>query len=82
MSSRTTKKITRSAGATTHFADDTRGKQQPRNRTAGVERPMRKLRELLCRSGERSDGGACVDCASPCRFGEEYLERQKEGEAP
>lgn len=81
MSNRTSKKITRNSTATIHFGDARTNTRHPtKNRAADAKRSMKKLRELLCRNGERTNGGACAGCASPCRFGEKYLKRQKEGE--
>ena len=44
------------------------------------ERPMEKLRALLCRSGAKTDGAACGNCEARCRFGTEYLVK-KDGAA-
>lgn len=81
MSDRRSKKVHRENGTTTHYGDSTPcAVERSKNHAAGRKRTMKKLRELLCLGGDATDGGACADCASPCRFGEEYLKRQKEGE--
>jgi hypothetical protein len=78
---RTTKKVHRGNGATTHYGDGKpQGRDHSKNHAAGGKRTMKQLQELLCISGDLSGGGACAKCASPCRFGEEYLKRLKEGE--
>lgn len=67
---------------TRRFAETkTTGDQTPKNHTAGAKRSMRKLKELLCERGYQSDGAACIKCESVCGFGQEYLNRQKEGES-
>jgi hypothetical protein len=81
VSSRRVKGIRRGNLPTKHFAEaKVTTDQTPKNHTADAKRSMRKLRELLCDSGYRSNGAACGPCESPCRFGQEYLLRQKEGE--
>lgn len=82
MSSRRTKSVRRGKEHTTRFAESkSTGEQIPKNHTADASRSMRKLRELLCERGYRSDGAACIKCESVCGFGQEYLSRQKEGES-
>ncbi|NLM85553.1 MAG: hypothetical protein GX171_02540 [Clostridiales bacterium] len=81
MSGRRTKNVRRGNLPTKRFADDRlSGDQAPKNHTAQAKRPLRKLKELLCDRGYHTDGAACPSCESPCRFGEEYLARQKEGD--
>lgn len=81
MSGRRTKNVRRGNLPTKRFADDRLpGDQTPKNHTAQAKRPLRKLKELLCDRGYHTDGAACPSCESPCRFGEEYLARQKEGD--
>ena len=83
MSTRRTKGVRRGNLPTTKYAESkSPGDQIPKNHQADARRPMRKLRELLCDYGYRTNGRACPTCESPCRFGEEYLDRQKEGEKP
>ena len=51
---------------------------QSRNHFAQSKRPLKKLRELLCKSGTKSNGQACLDCEVPCQFGKEYLDKKRE----
>lgn len=82
MSTRRTKGVHRGNLPTTRFAESKgTGEQIPKNHTADARRSMRKLRELLCERGYQSDGTACIKCESVCGFGQEYLNRQKEGES-
>lgn len=79
--SRRVKSVRRGNRPTRRFAESkATGEQIPKNHTADAPRPMRKLKELLCDSGFRTDGDACMDCESRCQFGQEYLLRLKEGE--
>lgn len=63
---------------TRRFADE-KGLETPlaKNHDASKKRSMKKLRQLLCEKGERSDGRACVACESKCQFGIEYMKRQE-----
>lgn len=77
-----TQKVTkRSRYVSKHYGDDKATGGGPRNWAAGrEERPIKKLLELMCRSGEKSRGGACEGCVSRCRFGEEFIARRAKGE--
>lgn len=67
---------------TTHFADDkpTRSELLAKSHAPDGERPLHKLKKQLCIDGERSGGGLCRRCESPCNFGIEYIKRKDEQE--
>ena len=43
-------------------------------------RSMRKLKELLCPLGHKTDGEGCRTCISVCGYGKEYRQRKADGE--
>lgn len=78
---RNSRNIKRTPQRTTiRFAQDkpTSTEHLARNHTASATRPLRKLKQLLCQRGERSDGEACRTCESKCNFGIEYVERKEQ----
>ena len=78
-----TQKVTkRSRYVSKHYGDDkATGDGSPRNWAAGrEERPTKKLLELMCKTGAKTQGKACRTCVSRCRFGEEYLDRIQKGD--
>ncbi len=79
-SSRTTRKSYRDNRSTRYFGDDkpTTTEHLAKNHVANADRPMHKLRELLCEPGERSDGRVCTTCEAKCRFGTEYITRKEQ----
>lgn len=79
MNSRRVTSIRKDRNATVKYGNDkaTPGIQS-KNNNAKAERPMKKLRELLCKSGTKSNGQACLDCEVPCQFGKEYLIKKRE----
>lgn len=80
MSSRTTRKAYRDNRTTRYYGDDkpTATEHLAKNHVADTNRPMRKLKELLCEPGERSDGKACTTCEAQCNFGIEYITRKEQ----
>ena len=79
MSSRTTRRAHKGNQPTRHFGDDrpSRDEHLAKNHVADTERPLHKLKELLCRPGEKTDGQACITCESKCNFGIEYIARKE-----
>jgi hypothetical protein len=77
-----TQKVTkRSRYVSKHYGDDKANPGGPRNYAAGrEERPTKKLLELMCKTGAKTQGKACRTCVSRCRFGEEYLDRMQKGD--
>ncbi len=80
MGSRTTRKAYRDNRTTRHYGDDkaTTTEHLAKNHVADTNRPMHKLKELLCEPGERSDGKACITCDARCNFGIEYITRKEQ----
>jgi hypothetical protein len=80
MSSRTTRRAHKGNQPTRRFADDqpARNEHLAKNHVANTERPLHKLKELLCKAGEKTDGNACHTCESQCNFGIEYITRKEQ----
>lgn len=67
-------------GLTQRYGEDKANtKLRSRNYAAELEqRPLHKLRELLCIDGDFTQGKACETCKAACHFGKEYLARIQE----
>ena len=79
MNTRRVTNIRKDRRTTLNYGDDKASPGvQSRNHFAQSKRPLNKLRELLCKSGTKSNGQACQDCEVPCQFGKEYLSKKRE----